>query len=81
MGDYKMNLGDIVVDEDGQIGKVTDPQGMFNESEYRVTYRFPVLFPWKNGVLWYSACECRLPTETELKHHFKECIRGKRIKT
>ena len=79
--DEQYKLGDVVVDRDGQIGKITNPDRTLGATDFRVTYRFPVLFPWKNNVLWYSACECREPTEAERKHHFRECISGRRIKT
>jgi len=79
MGEF--NLGDVVVDTHGQIGKISNPNRTAGASDFRVTYRFPVLFPWKSNVLWYSSCECRQPTEAERKHHFKECISARRIKT
>ena len=61
-----MKLGDVVVDTNGQIGKIVSPSPY---PDFRVTYKFPVLFPWNTNVLWYTACECREPTEAERKRN------------
>lgn len=72
--------GDIIW-ADGHVGRVSDSTGNASNSDFRVTYRFPVIFPGKNSPQWFSVCECRHPTDTERKHYFKECIRGRRIKS